>query len=70
MGKPVEEEKTKHEVLWKISDIFQALTHAGLTVEYLGEHAEEYFPKFPNLSESDREKIPMIFSIIARKYKR
>jgi SAM-dependent methyltransferase len=69
MGKPVEEEQTKHEVLWKISDIFQALTNAGLTVEYIGEHADQYFPEFPKLSEADRAKIPMTFSMIARKLK-
>jgi len=67
LGKPVEEEQAKHERLWKISDVFQALTNAGLRVEFIGEHATEYFPEFPKLSPEDRAKIPMTFSIIARK---
>jgi SAM-dependent methyltransferase len=67
LGRPLEQHATKHERLWPVADVFQALSAAGLTVEYLGEHPDEYWRSFPNLPESERRKLPMTFSMIARK---
>jgi SAM-dependent methyltransferase len=69
LGKPAVQHATKHERLWTIADVFQALVKAGLTVEYLGEHPEEYWSAFPKLNDREKSKIPMTYSIIARKLK-
>lgn len=67
LGKPEAEHAIKHERLWTLADVFQALVGAGLSVEYLGEHPEEYWLSFPKLSEEAKGKLPMTFSMIARK---
>lgn len=67
LGKPVEEEAIKHERLWTIGNIIQSLINAGLSIEFFGEHPDEYWSGFPNLKKSDKQKIPMTFSLIARK---
>ena len=67
LGKPEPEHALKHERLWTISSVIQALVQAGLIVEHLGEHPDEYWTGFPKLSEDDRAKLPMTFSVIARK---
>lgn len=66
-GKPPEEHATKHERLWTLADVVQALLGAGLVLAHLGEHAEEYWDGFPRLKPEDKAKIPMTFSIVARK---
>lgn len=67
LAKPAAELTTKHERLWTLADVFQALTGAGLQVTYLGEHPDEYWNGFPNLAAAEKAKIPMTFSMIARK---
>lgn len=67
LGKSVTEHAIKYERLWTIADVFQALVKAGLVVEYLGEHPDEYWSAFPKLNAQDKSKIPMTFSIVARK---
>jgi hypothetical protein len=47
--------------------VFQALTQAGLSVEYLSEHPDEFWDAFPHLEASAKSKIPMTYSLIARK---
>ena len=69
LGKPRVEQATKYERLWTIADVFQALMKAGLAVEYLGEHPDEYWSAFPKLDDYEKSKIPMTYSIIARKLK-
>lgn len=64
---PIEEQAPKFERLWTLSSIVNALIGAGLTIEKLGEHPEDYWPSFPNLDEKYRGKIPLTFSILARK---
>ena len=59
----------KHERLWTLADVFQALVEAGFTVNYLGEHPDEYWTAFPNLSQKDKEKLPMTYSVVATKPK-
>jgi SAM-dependent methyltransferase len=69
LGKPLTEHALKYERLWTLANIFQALTNAGLAVEFLGEHADEYWNAFPKLSAADKAKLPLTFSLVARKAK-
>jgi SAM-dependent methyltransferase len=64
---PAAQQARKYERLWTLSQIFTALTAAGLRVEIIGEHPEMYWDAFPNLTDEDRAKIPMTFSMLARK---
>ena len=67
LGIPVEQQTVKYEVGWNLMDITSALLGAGLTLEYLGEHPEPYWNKFPHLRPELQGKIPLTFSIRARK---
>ena len=67
LGKPAVQHAIKYERLWTIADVFQALVKAGLVVEYLGEHSDEYWSVFPKLDDQEKSKIPMTYSIVARK---
>lgn len=67
LGKPVEEHPEKFEHLWTIAEVFTALVDAGLVVDHLGEHPDEYWRAFPHLSEEQRRRLPMTFSLRARK---
>lgn len=67
LGKPVEEETRKYERLWPLSAIAQALIDAGLTIEFIGEHAEQYWDNLPEMKPEFRKLIPMTFSIKAGK---
>jgi SAM-dependent methyltransferase len=67
LGKPTEEMATKHERLWPISIVVQALINSGLSIEFLGEHNDEYWNSFPHLNKEQKSKIPMTFSAKARK---
>lgn len=64
---PVEQQSRKYEALWSIADVFNALTAAGLRVEYIGEHAEDFWDSFTNLKPEYQGRIPMTFSMMARK---
>lgn len=57
----------KFERLWTISEVVNALINAGLTLVSLGEHPGTYWDEFPNLSETDKARIPMTFSVVAKK---
>lgn len=67
LGVPVERLSPKFERLWTLGAIFGALRGAGLAVEHLGEHPETYWNGFPNLAPALRGKIPMTFSLLARR---
>ncbi|MGV8084606.1 MAG: methyltransferase domain-containing protein [Coriobacteriia bacterium] len=67
IGVPVERQATKYEHLWTLSAIFQALRGAGLTVEQLGEYPDPYWDAFPNLPPDLARRIPMTFSMLARR---
>jgi SAM-dependent methyltransferase len=67
LGKPSHEHAVKHERLWTLADVFQALIGAGLVVDYFGEHPDEYWLSFYNLPQAERRKLPMTFSMVARK---
>ena len=67
LDKPAEQQTAKHERLWKISDVFNALVGVGLSVTYLGEHPDEYWDAFAKLAHEEKAKIPMTFSVVAQK---
>lgn len=64
---PVEQQTRKYERLWPLSAIFGALCRAGLVVEHFGEHRDEYWDGFPMLKPELKARIPMTFSMIARR---
>ena len=64
---PVERQSEKFERLWPLGAVFGALRRAGLAVEHLGEHPESYWDGFPHLRSELRGKIPMTFSLLARR---
>jgi len=67
LGVPTEQQTPKHERLWTLADVVNALIKAGLSVTHLGEHPDEYWDAFPKLSPEDKAKIPLTYSLIARK---
>jgi SAM-dependent methyltransferase len=67
LGRPVEQHAPKYERLWPLACIFQALSGAGLVIEYLGEHPDPYWDAFPHLADDLARRIPMTFSIRARR---
>lgn len=64
---PVEQQAVKHEAMYNLMSIFNALRGAGLVIEYLGEHPDEYWDIFPNLKPELRGRLPLTFSMLARK---
>ncbi len=67
LGRPVDELAPKYERLWSIADVFQALCGAGLLIEHFGEHPEPYWDAFPHLPPELARRIPMSFSLRARR---
>lgn len=67
LGKPVEQHSEKFERLWPLSDVFSSLRRAGLTIEHFGEHPDTYWEVMPKLRPELRGRIPMTFSMIARR---
>lgn len=67
LNRPLEQHAKKYERLWPLATIFQALSGAGLVVDYLGEHRESYWEPFPNLQPHLARRIPMTFSLRARR---
>jgi len=64
---PVAQQARKFERLWTLAMVFGALHRAGLIVEHLGEHREPYWDVFPRLKTELKARIPMTFSMIARR---
>ncbi len=64
---PVKQQAVKYERLWPLSATFAALRRAGLTVEHFGEHREAYWDGFPLLRPELKVRIPMTFSMLARR---
>jgi SAM-dependent methyltransferase len=67
LNRPVEQHARKYERLWPLASIFQALTVAGLIVDYLGEHPEHYWNAFPNMEPHLAHRIPQTFSLRAHR---
>lgn len=66
-GKPAHQHARKYERLWPVSAVFQALRRAGLHIEYFGEHPDKYWECLPNLHPELVGRIPMTFSLMARR---
>lgn len=66
---PLDQQSRKFERLWSLSEIFTAVHTAGLQVVHLGEHPTPYWNIFPNLPPDQAAKIPLTFSLMARKPK-
>ncbi|MEW5874806.1 MAG: class I SAM-dependent methyltransferase [Candidatus Zixiibacteriota bacterium] len=64
---PAEKQSRKYERVWTISEVVNALIGAGLKIEYVGEHAEGYWDSFPNLRPEMKGRLPLSFSVLARK---
>jgi SAM-dependent methyltransferase len=69
IGIPLDQQSRKYERGWNLMDIFNALTGSGLRIEYLGEHPDPYWELFPNLLPELRGRIPLTFSMLAKKAK-
>ena len=67
LGVPPDQLQKQFVRLWPLADIFQALREAGLEIEHLGEHPDEYYDPFSNLAPRWRGRIPMTFSLLARR---
>lgn len=67
MGMERQAHALKHEQQWSIGAIFGALRTAGLVIEKLGEHREPYWDCMPNLRPEVRGRLPLTFSILARR---
>jgi SAM-dependent methyltransferase len=67
LGKPAAEHAPKYERLWTLAEVHQALTGAGLAVEHLGEHPEGYWDAFARLPARDGARVPLSFTLRARK---
>ncbi len=67
IGIPLEKQSRKYERGWNLMEIFNAITQAGLVVEYLGEHPDPYWDVFPNLRPELRGRVPLTFSLLARR---
>lgn len=67
LGKSDSELAAKFERLWTLADIFQALTGAGLVVDFLGEYPDDYWQSMPNLADSEQGRIPLTFAMRAHK---
>ncbi|MDS1272521.1 class I SAM-dependent methyltransferase [Lipingzhangella sp. LS1_29] len=57
----------KHERLWPLGEIVQALVDAGLRLTRLWESPEEFWPVFAHMDEETRRRLPMTFLVTARK---
>ncbi len=60
-------QSAKHERLWPIGATVTALLGVGLGIEHLGEHPDPYYDGFPRLPPELSARLPMTFSILARK---
>ncbi len=62
------EGEPKHERSWTFADVVGAVLGAGFELLHLGEHREDYGCEFfPNLPPEQRARIPITFSLLARR---
>lgn len=67
LGIPAAQQALKHERLWTLSEIINSLIQAGLVIDALGEHSEDYWDSLPNLPQAQKNLIPLTFSILAHR---
>jgi hypothetical protein len=63
---PVERHAVKHERLRPLSAVVNAAVGAGLLIERLGEHQDEYWDAVPRVPRQRRRCIPLTYSLVAR----
>jgi SAM-dependent methyltransferase len=64
---PDAEQAPKYDRVWTLADLVVSLRHAGLTIEHLGEHRETYRDAFSNLRPELQGRIPLTFSVVAKR---
>jgi SAM-dependent methyltransferase len=67
LGVPVDQQARKYEALWSLAQVTGVLIQSGLVIEFLGEHPDAYWEQFPTLDPALRGRIPLTFSIKARR---
>lgn len=67
LGKPVEEHAPKHERLWNLGQVVNAVLGSGLELLKLEEHSDAFWTPMPNMPEEQLSKVPQTFSLLARK---
>ena len=67
LSKPKEQLSRKYESQKTFGQVLNPLLAAGLRLEKLEEHAEEYWPQFENLPAAVVAKLPNTFSLLMRK---
>ncbi len=70
LGEPGRDPMThpeKHERVHCLGHVFTALSDAGLNVCHFAEHREGYWNVFPNLPPEVLHRLPLTFSMLARK---
>ncbi len=67
LGKPKEELARKYETQKTFGQILNPLLQAGLRLEKMEEHPEEYWEAFPNLPKDILSRLPNTFSLLMRK---
>ncbi len=67
LSKPKEQLSKKYESQKTFAQIINPLVNAGLRLEKIDEHSNEYWDAFPNLPEAVKSKLPNTFSLLMRK---
>lgn len=65
--KPAEAFAEKYEHQWPIGTVFTVLRAAGLVVEHLQEHPEDFWQRWEHVPAEAYRKVPNTFSVMARK---
>ncbi len=67
LSKPKEQLSQKYESQKTFGQIINPLLHAGLRLEKIDEHPDEYWDAFPHLPDTIKSKLPNTFSLLMRK---
>ena len=67
LSKPKDKLARKYESQKTFNQILSPLLQAGLRLEKLDEHPDEYWDAFPNLPAAIKSKLPNTFSLLMRK---
>ncbi|MCB2156869.1 class I SAM-dependent methyltransferase [bacterium] len=67
LGQDKDALQIKYEHQWNLGDVVNAVIGAGLVVERLEEHPEQFWEAFPNLPADIARRVPQTFLLIARK---
>ena len=57
----------KYERQWTLGQIINPLIDAGLRLERLEEHPDQFFETFPHMPEEIARRVPQTFSLLMRK---